>query len=105
MTRSDMRDFEWNFIKKLLPNKPRGVKRVDDRRVINGILYALRTGIPWRDMPEQYGPWSTIYNRFNRWSKAGIWDKILQMTSWILTTSIPSWWMPLRFEPILVPQS
>ena len=76
MTRSDMRDFEWNFIKELLPNKPRGVKRVDDRRVINGILYALRTGIPWRDMPEQYGPWSTIYNRFNRWSKAGIWDKI-----------------------------
>ena len=70
MARSDMRDFEWDFIEKLLPNKSRGVKRVDDRRVINGILYALRTGIPWRDMPEQYGPWSTIYNRFNRWSKA-----------------------------------
>ena len=51
MARSDMRDFEWDFIKKLLPNKSRGVKRVDDRRVINGILYALRTGIPWRDMP------------------------------------------------------
>ena len=85
MARSDMRDFEWDFIKKLLPNKSRGVKRVDDRRVINGILYALRSpaaslirqlwpprSIPWRDMPEQYGPWSTIYNRFNRWSKAGI---------------------------------
>ena len=55
-----------------------GVKRVDDRRVINDILYALRTGIPWRDMPEQFGPWSTIYNRFNRWSKAGIWDKNLE---------------------------
>ena len=78
MARSDMRDFEWDFIKKLLPNKSRGVKRVDDRRVISGILYALRTGIPWRDMPEQYGPWSTIYNRFNRWSKAGIWDKIFE---------------------------
>ena len=69
MARSDMRDFEWDFIEKLLPNKSRDVKRVDDRRVINGILYALRTGIPWWDMPEQYGPWSTIYNRFNRWSK------------------------------------
>ena len=78
MARSDMRDFEWDFIEKLLPNKSRGVKRVDDRRVINGILYALRTGIPWRDMPEQYGPWSTIYNRFNRWSKAGIWDMIFE---------------------------
>ena len=76
MARSDMRDFEWDFIEKLLPNNSRGVNRVDDRRVINGILYALRTGIPWRDMPEQYGPWSTIYNRFNRWSKAWIWDKI-----------------------------
>ena len=50
MARSDMRDFEWDFIEKLLPNKSRGVKRVDDRRVINGILYALRTGIPWRDI-------------------------------------------------------
>ena len=78
MARSDMRDFEWDFIEKLLPNKSRDVKRVDDRRVINGILYALRTGIPWRDMPEQYGPWSTIYNRFNRWSKAGIWDMIFE---------------------------
>ena len=67
---------EWAFIKALLPNKSRGVKRVDDRRVVNGLFYALRTGIPWRDMPEQYGPWSTIYNRFNRWSKAGIWDMI-----------------------------
>ena len=76
MTRSDMSDLEWNFIKELLSNNPRGMKRVDDRRVIYGILYALCTGIPWRDMPEQYGPWSTIYNRFNRWSKAGIWDKI-----------------------------
>ena len=76
MTRSDMRGFEWNFIKELLPNKTRGVKRVDDWRVINGIFYALRTGIPWRDMPDQYGPWSTIYNRFNLWSKAGIWDMI-----------------------------
>ena len=76
MARSDMSDLEWNFVKVLLPNKPRGVNRVDGRLVINGILYALRTDIPWRDMREQYGPWSTIYNRFNRWSKAGIWDKI-----------------------------
>ena len=76
MARSDMSDLEWNFVKVLLPNKSRGVKRVDDRRVINGIFFALRTGIPWRDSPEQYGPWSTIYSRFNRWSKAGIWDKI-----------------------------
>ena len=76
MARSDMSDFGWNFVKVLLPNKPRGVKRVDDRCVIKGILFALRTGIPWRDMAERNGPWSTIYNRFNRWSKAGIWNMI-----------------------------
>jgi transposase len=51
-----MRDLEWEFIKAVLPSKSRGVKRVDDRRVINGIFYVLRTGIPWADLPEQYGP-------------------------------------------------
>ncbi len=49
MARSDMSDLEWDFIKAVLPNKPRGVERVDDRRVINGIFYVLRTGIPWAD--------------------------------------------------------
>ena len=58
-------------------NKSRDVKRVDDRRVINGIFYALRVGCPWRDLPDQYGPYTTVYNRFNRWSQAGIWDKIM----------------------------
>ena len=72
MARSDMSDLEWNYVKILLLNKLRDVNRVDDRRAINGILFALRTGIPWRDMPDRYGPWSTIYNRFNRRSKAGI---------------------------------
>ena len=78
MARSDMSDLEWGFIKQVLPNKSRGVKRVDDRRVINGIFYVLRTGIPWADLPEQYGPPTTIYNRFNRWSYAGHWDRIME---------------------------
>lgn len=81
MARSDMSDLEWEFIKQVLPNKPRGVKRVDDRRVINGIFYVLRTGIPWADLPEQYGPPTTIYNRFNRWSYAGHWDRIMEAVS------------------------
>jgi transposase len=51
---------------------------VDDRRVINGIFYVLRTGIPWADLPEQYGPPTTVYNRFNRWSYAGHWDRIME---------------------------
>ena len=77
MARSDMSDLEWEFIKAVLPNKSRGVKRVDDRKVINGIFYVLRTGIPWRDLPSEYGPYTTAYNRFNRWSYAGHWDRIM----------------------------
>lgn len=73
MARYDLSEEEWRLIAPLLPNKPRGVARVDDRRVINGIFYVLRTGSPWRDLPERYGPYTTVYNRFNRWAKAGIW--------------------------------
>ena len=78
MARSDLSDLEWEFIKAVLPNNSRGVKRVDDRRVINGIFYVLRTGIPWRDLPDQYGPYTTIYNRFNRWTYAGVWDRVME---------------------------
>ena len=77
MSRFDLSDFEWSLISPLLPQKSRGVKRVDDRRVLNGIFFKFRTGIPWRDLPERYGPYTTVYNRFNRWVKAGIWDDLM----------------------------
>ena len=76
MARFDLSDAEWRIIEPLLPNKPRGVARVDDRRVLNGIFYILRTGSPWRDLPERYGPYTTVYNRFNRWAKAGVWINV-----------------------------
>jgi transposase len=76
--RFDLSDFEWSIIKPLLPNKSRGVPRVDDRRVINGILWRFRTGSPWADIPERYGPHTTCYNRFVRWRRAGIWDRLLE---------------------------
>ena len=78
MARFDLTDCEWNLIQPLLPNKPRGVPRVDDRRVLNGIFWVLRTGSPWRDLPGRYGPPTTIYNRFNRWAKAGVWVRIFE---------------------------
>ena len=81
MARFDLTDFEWSVIQPLLPNKPRGVKRVDDRRVLNGIFWRLRTGAPWADIPERYGPPTTCYNRFVRWRKAGVWDRILHSVS------------------------
>ena len=77
MNRYDLSDFEWSVIEPLLPNKPRGVPRVDDRRVLNGIMWVLRSGAPWRDLPERYGPYTTCYNRFNRWRKKGIWDRLM----------------------------
>src|SRR3954447_14334704 len=69
MSRYDLTDFEWRVIAPLLPNKPRGVPRVDDRRVLNGIFWVLRSGAPWRDLPERYGPRTTCYNRFVRWRR------------------------------------
>lgn len=78
MARFDLTDFEWDLIQPLLPNKPRGVARVDDRRVLNGIFWVLRTGSPWRDLPERYGPHSTTYNRFNRWAKPGVWVQVFE---------------------------
>jgi transposase len=61
----------------MLPNKPRGVARVNDRRVLNGIFWVLRSGAPWRDLPESFGPYTTCYNRFVRWRRAGVWGKIM----------------------------
>ena len=78
MARFDLTDFEWSVIQPLLPNKPRGVPRVDDRRVLNGIFWRLRTGAPWADIPERYGPHTTCVNRFNRWRRAGVWDRLLE---------------------------
>jgi transposase len=78
MARFDLTDAEWSMIAPLLPDKPRGVARVDDRRVLNGIFWTLRTGSPWRDLPERYGPYTTVYNRYNRWAKAGVWLRIFE---------------------------
>jgi transposase len=77
MSQYDLTDFEWRVIEPLLPNKPRGVPRVDDRRLLNGIFWVLRSAAPWRDLPERYGPRTTCYNRFVRWRKAGVWDRLM----------------------------
>lgn len=79
--RYELTDKEWAIIEPLLPNKPRGVPRVDDRRVLNGILWRFRTGSPWAEVPERYGPSTTCYNRFVRWRKAGVWDRLLVAVS------------------------
>jgi transposase len=64
--RYELADYEWIAIKPMLPNKPRGAPRVNDRRVLNGIFRVLRSGAPWRDLPEMFGPYTACYNRFVR---------------------------------------
>jgi transposase len=75
--RYELTDHEWSAIKPMLPNKPRGVPRVNDRRVLNGIFWVLRSGAPWRDLPDDFGPYTTCYNRFVRWRRAGVWGRIM----------------------------
>jgi transposase len=69
-------DRAWAAIEPLLPTNQPGARRVDDRRVISGIIHVLRVGCRWEDCPADYGPSTTIYNRFNRWSHRGLWGRI-----------------------------
>ena len=73
--RFDLSDEEWELLEPLIPVNRKSA-RVDDRKILNAIFYVLRTGMPWRDLPERYGPYTTAYNRFNRWSSRGIWKRI-----------------------------
>jgi transposase len=69
-------DEAWSVIEPLLPSNQPGARRVDDRRVISGIIHVLQSGCRWRDCPVEYGPYTTVYNRFNRWSRRGIWQRV-----------------------------
>jgi transposase len=76
VSRGDLSEAEWRLLKNLLPaergrkSRPSG----DNRPIVNGILWRMRTGAPWRDLPEKYGKWMTVYQRFRRWSEVGIWE-------------------------------
>lgn len=79
MGTSDLTDTRWERLRPLLPpQKPRtGRPAKDHRTVINGILWVLRTGSPWRSLPERYGSWKTVSSRFYRWQQAGVWERVL----------------------------
>ncbi|MFF9372220.1 IS5 family transposase [Streptomyces misionensis] len=78
MRRHELSDAEWEFVRPLLPESLRGRKRLDDRRVLNGIVWKFRTGTAWRDVPERYGPWATLHTRFRRWAAARTFDRMLR---------------------------
>lgn len=67
---------QFDRLKPLLPNKVRGVARVDDRRVISGIIHVMKSGGRWVDAPACYGPRKTLYNRFVRWAEKGVWQEL-----------------------------
>ncbi len=78
MGRGDLTNAEWARLEPLLPQMGRrGGRWNDHRRVINGVLFRLRTGVPWRDLPARFGSWKTVYERHRRWSADGTWDRIL----------------------------
>ncbi|MET9369881.1 IS5 family transposase [Streptomyces griseoflavus] len=77
--RGELRDAAWGRIEPLLPKADgRGRPWRDHRQVVNGVLWRLRTGAPWRDLPERYGPWQTVYERFARWEADGTWERLLE---------------------------
>lgn len=78
MQRHELTDQEWGSLAPLIPSAATGRPRVDDRRVINGMLYKIRTGVPWRDLPHRYGSWQTVYTRSRRYALSGVFTQALQ---------------------------
>ena len=84
LRRYELTDQEWNRIKDLLPPEKsgkRGRPSKDNRMILNAMLWIARSGAPWRDLPERYGPWETVYSRFRKWINDGILDNIFRVLS------------------------
>jgi len=80
MKRHEITEQQWEKVKGLLrpERKPQGGRPAKENRVmLNGIIYWLSTGIPWRDLPERYGPWETVYGRFRTWTLNGVWEDVM----------------------------
>jgi transposase len=80
MKRHEVTDEQWELIQPILPKRTAttGRRPSDPRVMLNGILWILRTGSPWRDLPERFGPWQTVYDHFSNWRKKGVYDRILE---------------------------
>lgn len=79
MIRQEISDEAWEWIEPLLPDRApqRGGRWRDHRTMLEAMVWRFRTGAPWRDVPESYGPWQTVYDRFNRWSADGTFDRLV----------------------------
>jgi len=81
LARDLMSDAEWAFFEPFIRSvrQPNGRKPVDHRRVLDGVFWIARTGAPWRDLPEEFGKWGSVYRQFRRWTLAGLWQTILEV--------------------------
>lgn len=77
MKRHELSDEQWALVEPLLPRPRTGRKSRDPRTMLNAMFWLLHTGAPWRDLPERFGPWKTVYNTFARWRKAGVFQRML----------------------------
>ena len=80
MRRHEIPDDRWGRIKDLLPGQPGdpGVTAKDNRLFINAVLWIAKTGAPWRDLPERFGPWGSVWKRFDRWARKGVWKQVFE---------------------------
>jgi transposase len=78
MARYELSDDQWELLKGLMPIQKRGGRWLDHRTTLNGMLWILRSGAPWRDLPERYGKWQSVHHRFTRWRRDGTFDRILK---------------------------
>lgn len=80
MRRYEIKDYEWIRLEPLLPGKVGDVGRsaADNRLFINAVLWVARSGAPWRDLPERFGNWNSVYQRFRRWSRKGVWQQVFE---------------------------
>lgn len=78
MARYELTDEQWRLLAGLLPKQGRGGRWLDHRTMLNGMLWILRSGAPWRDLPERYGKWQSVNHRFNRWRRDGTFERVLK---------------------------
>ncbi len=96
---------QFNKIKPLLPNKPRGMPRVDDRKALSGIVFCLLRGYRWSDVPPEYGPAKTLYNRYKRWAEAGFLSRYSRLWHRKTPISAGSCWMQPMSKPTGLPRT
>lgn len=78
MHRHELTDTQWERVRPLLPLTPGPRSKRGDREFINAVLWRARTGVPWRDLHERFGPWKTVYNRFAHWAHRGVWEAVFK---------------------------